>query len=319
MINEINLLMVTAFGAWLLTGIIYYLSQSGWLLDIPNQRSAHTKPTARGGGLAIVISFYVVIAWWVRNEIIQFDYLMIVLAGLLVAGIGFLDDHRHIPARWRILAHTAAACWTVYWLGFQGVEYLLAIIVLVWCLNLFNFMDGIDAIAGTELIFVATMLGLFFWENDPQMARLALLLAVAVLGFLYWNLPPAKIFMGDAGSGFLGFMLGFFIISQELFSTEFFIGIILFSVFITDATVTLLIRLYRGERWYQAHSCHAYQHQARKAGHFKTTAAVSLINFFWVLPMALLTMQLTEFALAITLLTYTPLLLLAWRLGAGFD
>ena len=250
---------------------------------------------------------------------IQFDYLMIVLSGLIVAGIGFWDDHDHILARWRLLAHFTASAWIAYWMNFQGFEYLIAIMILVWCLNLFNFMDGIDGIAGAEAVFVALVLVFLTLGNDPQMASIAILLAAAVFGFLIWNLPPARIFMGDVGSGFLGLMLGVIILSQGLFTTEFYTGIILFSVFITDATITLLIRIYRGEAWYQAHSCHGYQHMARTFGHFKITGTIFLINLLWLLPIAILTMQMPDFATGFVLLAYLPLIVLAWRSKSGFD
>src|SRR5690606_32807036 len=156
-------------------------------------------------------------------------FLGLVGAGVIVAVTGFIDDHGHVAARWRLVAHFSAALWGLYWLGgFPVIEvfgtelelgwfgHILAAIYLVWQLNLYNFMDGIDGIAGIEASTVC--LGgviLFLSSNNgsliDQLPVLSLLMAT--LGFLVWNFPPAKIFMGDAGSGFVGLLLGLFSIA----------------------------------------------------------------------------------------------------------
>jgi Fuc2NAc and GlcNAc transferase len=254
-------------------------------------------------------------------------------AGAVVAVVGFLDDHRHVAARWRLLAHFVAAFWLLIWLpamptlslfgniyqpGWLGVP--LAAVVLVWLLNLYNFMDGIDGIASVEAI--TTCVGaalLYALTTYTFFAAAPLLLAGAVAGFLYWNFPPARIFMGDAGSGFLGMMLGGMALQAAWVAPQLFWGwMILLGVFVVDATFTLLRRLLRGEKVYEAHRSHAYQSAARVHGsHLLVTLAVLAINVLWLLPWAcLVALNLIDGALALCI-AYLPLVVLAVRLRAG--
>lgn len=184
---------------------------------------------------------------------------------------------------------TFDSIWLFLDLGLLGS--VLAAFYLVWLLNLYNFMDGIDGIASVEAISVC--LGgalLFLFVGEFKVAQVTLVLAAAVMGFLFWNFPSARIFMGDAGSGFLGIVLGIqslqaaWIAPQLLWS-----WIILLGVFIVDATFTLLRRLIRGEKVYEAHRSHAYQFASRHYGrHLPVTLAVFAINFVWLLPFAVL-------------------------------
>lgn len=307
------------------------------VLDIPNDRSSHKVPTPRGGGVAIVLSFLaaiVVLALVGRMPWPVFWALS--GAGGMVALIGFLDDHGHIPARWRLLAHFCASGWALFFLGgFPPLElsglilnlgwlgHALAAIGLVWLLNLYNFMDGIDGIAGIEAITVCLGGIVLYRLGTPGGTEwiLPLLLLMAVAGFLYWNFPPARIFMGDAGSGFLGLVLGILAIQAATISSKMFFGWnILLGVFIIDATVTLVRRVLRGERFYEAHRSHAYQYASRKHGaHRPVTLAVGMINLLWLLPMAVVvTLGLLDGIVGL-LIAYVPLLLVAlcYKAGAG--
>lgn len=255
-------------------------------------------------------------------------------AGALVAAVGYLDDRRGVPAKWRLLAHFASAVWVLVWLGgappLRAFEFSLAsglpgfvlcAFYLVWVLNLYNFMDGIDGIAGIEAATVCLGAALICWLAAPQGTNptVALLLFSAVLGFLCWNFPPAKIFMGDAGSGFLGITLGALSIDAAWRSPPLFWSwLILLGVFVVDATVTLMRRAYRGERVYIAHRSHAYQYASRKLGSHKPVAVgVGLINLFWLLPLAMVVaFGLLEGFLGVCV-AYTPLVWLAYRLKAG--
>jgi Fuc2NAc and GlcNAc transferase len=172
------------------------------------------------------------------------------------------------------------------WLG-----HGLAAIYVVWLLNLTNFMDGIDGIAGIETITVCLGGILLYAVAAPgATAWLApLVLAVATAGFLVWNWPPAKIFLGDAGSGFLGLMLAALSLQAARLAPDLFWGwIVLLGVFVVDATVTLIGRVTQGEKLYEAHRSHAYQYAARRWTHQPVTLAVGAINLFWLLPAALL-------------------------------
>jgi Fuc2NAc and GlcNAc transferase len=327
----IPVIALLSFGfTWLLRH--YALSRS--LLDIPNARSSHSVPTPRGGGVAIVLTFMLALAFllW-RDLIVPTQFWAIAVAGGLVAFIGFMDDHGHIAARWRLLGHFTAATWLLCWMGglpsitifgWQadlGVPgHLLAVVYLVWLLNLYNFMDGIDGIASVEAISVCLGACLLAWlEGSLQLIWAPLLLAVCVSGFLFWNFPPAKIFMGDAGSGFLGIVLGGLSLQAAAVSADFLWGwLILFGVFIVDATYTLLRRLLRGDKVYEAHRSHAYQFASRRFGrHLPVTIAVAAINMFWLLPIAVAVARFGLDGCLGLIVAYAPLLVLAIGFGAG--
>jgi Fuc2NAc and GlcNAc transferase len=250
--------------AFFLTGLVrrYALNR---LVDIPNDRSSHHAPTPRGGGLAIVAAFsggclLARTAGWITPELS-----IGLLSGLLIAAIGFWDDHGHVPARYRMGTHIAAASLalaglggfselplgtTTLTLGWIGAG--CALLWLVWLLNLFNFMDGIDGIAGAEVIFVTVAAAILsYWRQGhlESAGVCGLLLASATLGFLIWNWPPAKIFMGDVGSGFVGYTLGLLAL-VDMKANDGGLGlpawVILDGLFLVDATYTLLRRMGSG-------------------------------------------------------------------------
>lgn len=314
---------------WLLRR--YALARS--IIDIPNARSSHTVPTPRGGGVAIVLSFLVGVAVMAMTGGGQPVSWALLGAGTGIAVLGFLDDHGHIAARWRLLGHFLAALWVLSWLG--GLPVLpvfgysldmglmgtvLASLYLVWLLNLYNFMDGIDGIASVEAICVcAGGALLYFLLGQPALAVLPLLLAAAVVGFLFWNFPPARIFMGDAGSGFLGIALGILSLQAAWVKGELFWSwLILLGVFIVDATWTLLRRLLRGDNVYEAHRSHAYQFAARHYGkHALVTMTVLVINVVWLLPIALLVGLSRLDGVVGAVIAYAPLMVLAFKFRAG--
>jgi Fuc2NAc and GlcNAc transferase len=254
-------------------------------------------------------------------------------AGTLIAVMGFMDDHGHIAARWRLLGHFAASTWLLFWIGGLPIVeiggwtfnlgwfgHVLAAFYLVWLLNLYNFMDGIDGIASVEAICVCVGACLLYWVIDAtDLVWAPLLLAVSVAGFLFWNFPPAKIFMGDAGSGFLGIVLGGLSLQAAWVSADLLWGwLILLGVFIVDATFTLFRRLIRGDKVYEAHRSHAYQFASRRFGsHLTVTVVVGVINLLWLLPIAV---GITRFGLnagAGLILAYAPLIALAIKFHAG--
>ncbi|WP_110946717.1 MraY family glycosyltransferase [Pseudomonas bohemica] len=304
------------------------------LLDIPNGRSSHSVPTPRGGGVAIVVSYLLALAIVLGQGGLTLPvFLSLGGAGLGIAALGFLDDHGHVAARWRLLGHFFSAFWALYWLGglppvalFGGtldigwLGHALAAVYLVWLLNLYNFMDGIDGIASVEAVCVCIGASLIYALGGYlELIWQPLLLAAAVLGFLVWNFPPARIFMGDAGSGFLGIVLGVLSLQAAWISSQLlWAWLILLGVFIVDATVTLIRRLVRGDKIYEAHRSHAYQFASRRYGkHFPVTSAVGVINLFWLLPVAI---GVTQFGLdgAVgVIVAYIPLLILALGFRAG--
>lgn len=319
---------------FLLTAILRRYAVSKSLIDIPNARSSHVTATPRGGGVAIVVVFLISLFFLYAFGVISVAYFWAISgAGGAIASIGFMDDHGHIAAGRRLLGHFAAACWLLAWIGglplmqlfgvsvdLGGAGFVIAAFYLVWLLNLYNFMDGIDGIASVEAI--STCLGacLLYWlAGLHSLIWPPLLLAASVAGFLCWNFPPAKIFMGDAGSGFLGIVLGGLSLQGAWASAPMlWAWLILLGVFIVDATVTLLRRLFRGEKVYEAHRSHAYQFASRRFGkHLKVTVAVGVINIFWLLPVAACVLCLGLDGALGLVLAYIPLIALAIRFHAG--
>ena len=330
------LIVSLAVLAWFLTALLRRYALARSLLDVPNARSSHSLPTPRGGGVAIVVAFLagLCLAFFAGLGIAADLFYALLGAGLGIALLGFLDDHGHIAARWRLLGHFLAAAWALYWLGglpplavFGGllqlswIGHVLAAFYLVWLLNLYNFMDGIDGIASVEAICVCLGGAILYalLETSLLTDLPLLMLAAAVLGFLLWNFPPARIFMGDAGSGFLGIVLGVLSLQAAWISPVLLWGwLILLGVFIVDATLTLLRRLLRGEKVYEAHRSHAYQYASRQFGrHLPVTLAVLAINLFWLLPMAVVVTLGWLDGLLGLVLAYAPLVLLALRFHAG--
>lgn len=320
--------------SFLLTGALRRYALARSIIDIPNARSSHTIPTPRGGGVAIVVTFLASLPVFGMFGLVPWQQLIAVGgAGALLAVIGFMDDHGHIAARWRLLGHFGAGIWALAWLGgfppvtLFGISlelhwfgHILAAIYLVWLLNLYNFMDGIDGIASVEAL--CACLGaclLYVLSGAPTLIWGPLILAAAVVGFLYWNFPPARIFMGDAGSGFLGIALGVLSLQAAWVSSDlFWAWVILLGVFIVDATFTLIRRLLRGDKVYEAHRSHAYQFASRRFGkHLPVTLAVGAINLFWLLPVAYSVTQLGLDGAWGIIIAYVPLIILALKFHAG--
>ncbi len=324
---------------WALARLILgYAESSHSLIDIPNERSSHDKPTPRGGGLAIVLFFLGAIGVIYGLDILGFrEFIALFGGGVLAAGIGFWDDHHPIAAHRRILVHVLAAIWSLGWIGgfpvfsFGAIDvdlglfgYPAGVLFLVWLLNLFNFMDGIDGIAGSEALFVSLAAAVFCYLGGPSSGanvdvQILIFLAAGCLGFLLWNWPPASIFMGDTGSGFLGFMLGLMaLITAHKGILNIWSWLILFGVFIADATVTLLRRVLRGESWYEAHCSHAYQHASRRfRSHRTVTLSVIAINTVWLLPLAWSASVWPANGILLCGLALGPLFILAYRCNAG--
>lgn len=328
-------LLVAVFAiSWVLTLALRKYALAKRLMDIPNERSSHSIPTPRGGGVAIVAVFLMAVPFLYIFGLLDRDVMIVFLGtGLLVSVIGFADDHGHIPAKWRLLGHFAAASWGLFFLKglppilMFGVElelswvgHLLAIIYVVWLLNLYNFMDGIDGLAGAEAIFVCFGACIVYWFADTTaLIWPAIILAAAVAGFLCWNFPSARIFMGDAGSGFLGITLAMLSIQAAWTSSQFLWSwLILMGVFIVDATWTLIRRLMRGDKIYEAHRSHGYQFASRIfSSHKKVTLLIIGINVLWLFPIALWVGAWQGGGLFGLLVAYLPLCWLAYRLDAG--
>jgi Fuc2NAc and GlcNAc transferase len=328
--------LLTAVGveAWLMTGVVRRHALVKGVLDMPGARSSHTVPIPRGGGLAVVAAFGTGIAFLMVMGDLPFSTGGALLgAGLAVAAVGFADDVHELPVHWRLCVHLAAAVWAwalvgrdVEWAALTGgllpswLGPVVVVLGLVWLLNLFNFMDGIDGIAAVQTVCACVggaLLAACAGVADGWVVPLVL--AAAVGGFLVWNWPPARIFLGDVGSGFLGLTVGLMALDAARSQPKLLWGwAVLLAVFVSDASMTLLRRALRGERVYVAHRNHAYQRLARRWGdHRPVTVLVGVIDLLWLLPLALATVRWPAAAAALTVLAYAPLVAGVWCLGAG--
>lgn len=321
--------------SWSLTGLFRQYAINYSLLDIPNERSSHSDVTPRGGGIAIVISAIIGIflMWWFQL-LPMHVFAALSGAGILVAIVGFVDDHVLVSARSRLVVHFIAAIWllinfggmpvlivfnTSYDLGWLG--HILAAVIIVWFLNLYNFMDGIDGIAGAETITATLVIGTLAWlvYKNELIAGLNFILLFSVLGFLLWNFPKAKIFMGDSGSGFLGILFaGLTLLNSHLIPQMLWVSLIMYGVFIIDATYTFSYRLIKGEKLHIAHRGHAYQIASRRYdSHTRVTIGIILINLGWLLPWSYaVSMQYIDGALAMVM-SYIPLIGIVSYFKAG--
>lgn len=318
----------------LITGFLRQYALKTSLMDIPNHRSSHQLPTPRGGGISFVLCFLVTALYLAYLGWLPFSQSVAIIGGgFLIATIGLIDDCASLGAIWRLGAHFFICIFSLYCLG-NGPELMLgnwviqsgfflnvfSVFYLVWLLNLYNFMDGIDGIASVEAISVCLSIALLYYLYGESMTCiLPLSLAVGVIGFLAWNFPPARIFMGDVGSGFLGFVLGILSIQSTSISPSFFWSwLILLGVFIVDATLTLITRRVLGQRVFEAHCTHAYQHASRYYGSHRVVILwVCAINLIWLLPWAFLVSRQVIDGLTGLLIAYLPLLILAVRFKAG--
>lgn len=320
-------------GAIALTGGMRFIAPKLGLIAVPVARSAHLVETPSGGGLVIATLYLLVSYAFYKSGIIPGDEYLAIFGALLIAFMGLVDDVSSLSLYHRLPVQFFAASWAVYWLG--GVPdidfsffkittpwflFIMGIFALVWLVNLYNFMDGIDAIAGTQLIFVNVLSVMLVINNENQaVALLSSVLAAATAGFLVWNWPPAKIFMGDAGSCFIGYSLGVLaLLSMHHGMMTVWTWFILLGVFIVDTTITLFVRVLRGLRWQEGHASHAYQNATRRfKSHKKITLVVLTINVFWLAPWAWLSVRYIESGIYFCAIALCPLVFLARKYRAG--
>ena len=313
-----------------LTWGVRWLALRHDLVDHPVERSSHTIPTPRGGGLAIVLSIAaagVVIGVKTPSAVVPLTILLIPFG--LIALLGLADDRIGLSARLRLIVQfiCAVAVVTATVIHFDvplTVLKLLWLMVLmvaiVWCTNFYNFMDGIDGIAGSQGVFVAAGAAILLCGSGGE-GLVALLWATvgACAGFLVWNWSPARIFMGDVGSAALGFLFGslaaYTSLSGELSE---WVWLLLLGAFAVDATVTLAVRAHRRESLAQAHRSHAYQRLARRFGrHSRAVIVFVAVNVCWLLPWSIVAAVRPGFTPYVLFIALAPLVWAAVRVGAG--
>ena len=276
------------------TGALLPFLRARAILDHPNERSSHDTPTPKGGGLALMA--VVLVAWVAAGLYLESGILLTwTLPGvaLVLAGLSWIDDLRALPPVIRLVAQIVAVTAILLLRPmpdafFQGLlphalDALLAGIIWVWFINLFNFMDGIDGITGIETIIIGVGVALI---GDGLAALLGGIMAAAAAGFLKWNWHPAKVFMGDVGSVPLGFLLGWLLLDMAG-NGHWAAAMILPAYYLADATLTLIRRALKGEKVWQAHRQHFYQQAVQRGlSHVNVTARVAvlgalLVNLAW--------------------------------------
>lgn len=327
------LAFLAAFTAALVgTGTAAMILRARAILDHPNERSSHTAPTPRGGGIAT--SAVVIPAWGAIAGITAHEpatMMLVPLAALVLAAVSWIDDLRGLNPMIRLAVQFAAAIVAVPVLApsglvFQGLlppiyDQAAAAVLWVWFVNLFNFMDGIDGIAATETASIGA--GIFALAvifpaaiADPGTALYAITIAAAALGFLRWNWEPAKVFLGDVGSVPLGYLLGFLLLSVAA-QGQWAAALILPLYYMADTGLTLLARLAAGEKVWQAHARHFYQRAARRFGsHAKVVRAIIAANLV-LIALALLSTGFPWQAVAAAGAVVAVLLFHLGALGAG--
>ena len=315
----------------LLTGLLRRYALRVGLIDRPNARSSHSIPTPRGGGLAIAVTSLAAMAALFFYQLVPARlFAALEGGGLAVAIAGFIDDRYTLPARARFAVHVCAALWCLACLGglppllldqqlvsLGWPGYVLGTLAIVWVLNLFQ-LHGWHRPMASEAIFV-TGAGAVLGGTQSPATLAAAIVCAACAGFLLWNWPPAKIFMGDVGSGYLGFSIAVLALAATQDNpAAVWVWLILGGTFFVDATVTLLRRTLRGERIHEAHRSHAYQWLARRHGsHLPVTLSVLAVNVLWLLPAAWLASLKPSWAVWIVVAAYVPLVALALTAGAG--
>ena len=278
------------------------------IIDIPNERSAHRMPIPRGGGMVFITIFYaLLIVLWLMNHIATPVFLAF-LGGLPIAAVGYLDDLLSIKIYYRFLVHLLSAVWGVAVLGLLHSFYsIIPILLTVWFVNFYNFMDGIDGIAATQAIYITFVAGILFYANHAiGFSTLCLGVFAALMGFLYWNWQPAKIFMGDAGSGFLGYFFAILMFSSATtVNIPILFWLILMAVFLCDTTCTLLYRIQSKKKWYLAHREHIYQRVVQSGwSHAQVDLILMLINGVILLPISFFYLRLQTPATKLILIVF---------------
>ncbi|MAT91495.1 MAG: glycosyl transferase [Halioglobus sp.] len=325
------IVLLTALASAVFCGVYLALARRRNIVATPNERSSHATPTPHGGGLPMLAAFFAALALSALSGT-AWDtalWLLAVAAALLLA-VGVIDDLRGLSVRLRLAVYAATCCaLALYLLWPRLAEQSLlawslltvATLGLLWLLNLYNFMDGIDGIAGLQAMLACAAAALLARGGDDASHYMlfCLLLAAAHAGFLFWNRPPARLFMGDAGSVPTGFLLGgLALLGYVQGQISPLCWLILLALFITDASWTLLWRVLTRQAFTQAHRSHAYQRLSRHwRSHGKVDALFVAIFLLWLFPLAWASVNWPQFGVFLVILAYLPLLAgmaMAWRI-----
>lgn len=284
--------LLSTLSSWLMTRALLPFLKKLQLMDLPNERSNHHMPTPRGGGIAIIST--IILGWlgvlWLNIPVPSSLIIAAIISGLLLAIISLKDDIHPVSPKWRLCVQLVAVSLTLLILPkscllFQGMlpfflDRLLTLFAWIWFINLYNFMDGIDGISASQTFCITLAISMLaaYGIVSTSLAFLAIIIAGAALGFLFWNWQPAKLFMGDIGSIPLGYYVGFLLLLTA-YEGYWYISLIISSYYLADSSLTLLKRVIRGKSPFKAHSEHFYQKAVKKGwSHQKIVLTIICTN-----------------------------------------
>ena len=300
------------------------------ILASPNFRTLHESSIPRGAGIVFSSIFVIgVFVLWNFNLLSEELLFILGFGGAMATLFGFVDDVYDIRASSKLLIQICLSIWMVNFLN-EGallsqagllsiIKVPLFIIFIVWMINAYNFMDGIDGMAISGAFYVSSTLTLITLTTNgsSELAILFILLMTCAGAFMLFNWPPASIFMGDSGSIFLGYLFGSLIlITVARGDLSLWTWLVIFGYFFADTTVTQIVRLILVKKYYKPHRSHAYQNLARITGsHFKVTSSVTLYHIIWLLPLSLWTVLKPDMEIIAAFLAVFPGLIIAYKYG----
>lgn len=307
------------------------------VIDHPKERSSHHAPTPRGGGMSFLIAFMMTSMLLITFQLVDhIEFIPLLICLPILSLTGWFDDRSSLTARSRLFIQIICSLFSLALItkffamdiqaSFLPIESqfilrALAVLFFVWCINLYNFMDGIDGLAGSQAIFIALGLAIFcYFEQEYDFMYLHLTLAASVFGFIIFNWSPAKIFMGDVGSYFLGFYFACMGVLQDvegkiqLPTTG-----ILMAPLIVDATYTLFSRLFQGYKLFDTHKTFCFHKIVQSGKSHKQVATYYLMaSIFWCLPIAILSeLNNTPIRIGLWAISYVPLIAVCFYFKAG--
>lgn len=318
----------------MLTGMMKKIAWKYGVVDIPDARRSHLIATPRCGGLAILLSFLMWMIYFIQLDGLDKYIWMPWLPAFVIGLMGFWDDISPLSAKLRLFLQFFCSLMSLILLGGIKVKVIffdclipswvvfgIAWFFMVWCINLYNFMDGINGIAGVEALCVSIFMSILtFIELQYNWSLIWAIFASAVAGFLVWNFPKAKIFLGDVGSQFIGYMFAILLIeSAQVRPRWFWCGLILLGFFVVDATITLFVRLWYRQEVLKPHKTHAFQIllQNLNGSHTMVTFGVLFINLCWLMPWAIMVSLSYVQGFFAVVFSYVPLAILVYKIEAG--
>lgn len=319
----------------LLTHFYRPVAHSLGIIDEPNQRSSHKIAIPRGAGIAFFLSVNITLGLLLWFGKISLTYsLPVLLGGPCVMIMGYWDDLRSVNPLLRLFIHflVSVFIFTLISRGFTttvSISFLpnwhwltaaFCVLFIAWFINLYNFMDGCDGLAcGLGMVGAGLVALISYMHGSKDLAIVYLVISYSLAGFLIFNWSPAKVFMGDCGAYFLGYVFGSLaLISKLYYDSSLYVHLIIFGMLIMDATWTLLRRLFRLEKLYEAHRLHGFQKLMDKGwGHARISSLYILITVLWLFPMAIFSMNYSGLSFLFLVVAYVPLLAMMLFIGAG--